>query len=214
MMAQNLEGVLLGNLSVSRETERRLRDFALEITRWSRKINLVSAGSLDDLWKRHILDSAQLVPCVPKNVQTWVDLGAGGGLPGVVVAILFAEMSPSTRVVLIESDIRKAAFLATIVKTFQLDTTIRRSRIEATECQNADVVSARALAPLTRLLGFAYRHCAKSGTILLPKGKGVQQELDAANGSWQFDLEVFDSASSPDGRILKITNLKPKAREA
>lgn len=194
---------LLPGLNVSRETLSKLELYADLIRRWTAKINLIAPASLPDLWQRHIIDSAQLLPLVLPLAKTWADLGSGAGLPGVVIAIL----APQTDVTLIESDQRKAAFLRTCARELGLPLTILTDRAEAAKPRRADIVSARALAPLDALLPLVVRHLAPNGTALLPKGRTFESEVDAARRNWRFDLETYPSHTSPDAAILRLERI-------
>ncbi|MDE4192134.1 16S rRNA (guanine(527)-N(7))-methyltransferase RsmG [Phaeobacter gallaeciensis] len=194
---------LLERLNVSRETLDRLKIFEQVLLKWNPKINLVSRNSLDDLWTRHIIDSVQVFRCVfPPN--HWVDIGSGGGLPGVIVAIMAAEESPNTKVTLIESDQRKSAFLRTAARECGAKLTVISKRIEQADPQNADVLSARALADLSLLLEFSERHLSPTGTALFPKGANWKKEVDNARQRWRFDFEPITSLTEPDAVVLKI----------
>ena len=194
---------LLERLNVSRETLDRLKIFEQVLQKWNPKINLVSRNSLDDLWTRHIIDSVQVFRCVsPPN--HWVDIGSGGGLPGVIVAIMAAEESPNTKVTLIESDQRKSAFLRTAARECGAKLTVISKRIEQADPQNADVLSARALADLSLLLEFSERHLSPTGTALFPKGANWKKEVDNARQRWRFDFEPITSLTEPDAVVLKI----------
>lgn len=194
---------LLERLNVSRETLDRLKIFEQVLLKWNPKINLVSRNSLDDLWTRHIIDSVQVFRCVsPPN--HWVDMGSGGGLPGVIVAIMAADESPNTKVRLIESDQRKSAFLRTAARECGAKLTVISKRIEQADPQNADVLSARALADLSLLLEFSERHLSPTGTALFPKGANWKKEVDNARQRWRFDFEPITSLTEPDAVVLKI----------
>ncbi|MDE4305079.1 16S rRNA (guanine(527)-N(7))-methyltransferase RsmG [Phaeobacter gallaeciensis] len=194
---------LLERLNVSRETLDRLKIFEQVLLKWNPKINLVSRNSLDDLWTRHIIDSVQVFRCVsPPN--HWVDMGSGGGLPGVIVAIMAADESPNTKVTLIESDQRKSAFLRTAARECGAKLTVISKRIEQADPQNADVLSARALADLSLLLEFSERHLSPTGTALFPKGANWKKEVDNARQRWRFDFEPITSLTEPDAVVLKI----------
>ena len=197
----------LAGVAASREALERLEVLEVleaEVRRWTPAINLVSQGSLPDLWTRHVADSAQLWPLAP-GARTWVDLGAGAGFPGLVVAALGA---PALAVTLIESDGRKAAFLRGTARAMGLAVTVLDQRAEAAPPQGADVVSARALAPLAALLPLVARHLAPAGTALLPKGRAAQAEVAEARArGWRFDLDAVQSRTDPDGRILRLRAL-------
>ena len=190
---------------VSRETLARLEAYAALVAKWNPKINLVSRKSLEDLWSRHILDSAQVFALAgPAPRGRWADLGSGGGFPGAVVAILAAGIGADLRVTLVESDQRKAAFLRTVSRETAVPFEVLSERIENLPPLGADLLSARALAPLTDLLGFAERHLASDGFALFPKGETHAQELREAQNRWRFSCETATSCTDPRAVILKI----------
>jgi 16S rRNA (guanine527-N7)-methyltransferase len=189
---------------VSRETSERLSRFADLLRKWNPSINLVSRTTLESLETRHILDSAQLFDLKPAAARHWVDLGSGGGFPGLVIAILAAEKAPTLRVTLIESDRRKATFLSTVARELDLkQVRVLAERIETAPPQDADVVSARALAPLPDLLAYAERHLVPGGIALFPKG-ARHDESDDGLASWRFEVQKFPSTTDPEAVILKL----------
>lgn len=192
---------------VSRETSERLKVFESLVRKWNPVINLVSRNSLTHLGERHIVDSIQVYNAVPHNFDHWVDLGSGGGFPGAVIAILAAETAPTGRVTLIESDERKATFLRTVLRETGVSATVLTDRIEAVAPQNAQIVSARALADLTGLLGYAARHLEPKGVAIFPKGATWRAEVEAAKSQWNFSVEVVKSKLDPDAAILSITGV-------
>lgn len=193
----------LGSVSVSRETEERLRLLESLLRKWNPAINLVARSTLDTAWDRHILDSAQLYALGhPKG--HWVDLGSGGGFPGLVIACLAAGAGDPLNVTLIESDQRKATFLRQAARELSLLATVLSQRIETSEPQGADTLSARALAPLPQLLAYTARHMAPTGTALFPKGATWQQEVEAARKDWHFDLTTRPSVTDPDAVLLIV----------
>ncbi len=197
----------LPGLDLSPATLERLEAFEALTRRWTEKINLVAPSTVPDLWTRHIADSAQLWPLAPAGARTWADLGSGGGFPGLVIAILAAEAG-APHVTLLESDQRKCAFLRTALRELSVKATILDQRAEAAPPQQADVVSARAFAPLPTLLLFVARHLAPGGTALLPKGRDHAAELDAARAAgWAFTAEALPSTTDPSARILRLTDL-------
>lgn len=195
-------------LNVSRETEDLLNSFAALVEKWTKHINLVSARSREDIWTRHILDSAQIHALAPSNWSHWADLGSGGGFPGVVIAILSRTEAPQRRITLVESDNRKGAFLQAVAAELDLSITVEVSRAEALNPLNADVVSARALAPLDRLLGHCERHVAHNGIGIFPKGRRAEEEIAEARKLWHFDLATHPSVTDPEARILIIERLE------
>jgi 16S rRNA (guanine527-N7)-methyltransferase len=199
--------VSVAGLDVSRETLAALQQFEELVRRWTPAINLVSKATLLDLWTRHILDSAQIFALCPFSATSWADLGSGGGFPGVVVAILAKQLKPELRVTLVESDLRKATFLRQAAQTLALSVSVCSSRIEALDPLNAEVISARALAPLTDLLAHADRHLAARGLAIFPKGARYAEELAVAREAWAFDVDAQQSHSDADAAILVIRNI-------
>ncbi len=195
-------------MDVSRETETRLRAYLELLARWTERINLVSRASLADGWRRHILDSAQLLRLAPTGWRHWADLGSGGGLPGVVIAIMAEDLPQAGRVTLVESDARKAAFLRAVLREVGVDAKVVNERIESAIPLKADVVSARALAPLPVLLTLAAPHLAPGGLGLFPKGKNVDTEIREALDRWSFACDKVPSETDRDAAILKIGDLK------
>jgi 16S rRNA (guanine527-N7)-methyltransferase len=193
-------------MDVSRETQERLTAYAELIRKWSPRINLVASSTLADIETRHIQDSVVLVRRAPDTSSSWVDLGSGGGLPGVVAAIL----RPDCDVTLIESDGRKATFLRTVIRDLGLRARVVAARIEAVDPLQADVVSARALAPLPRLLGYARRHSTDGTRMLFAKGRSWAIEEAEARHAWRYDLTVHPGASGDGGVILELTNVRER----
>ncbi|MFY9237688.1 MAG: 16S rRNA (guanine(527)-N(7))-methyltransferase RsmG [Roseovarius sp.] len=189
---------------VSRETSERLDVFEALVRKWNPAINLVSKASLPHLRDRHINDSAQLVDIAPDSVGHWVDIGSGGGFPGVVIAILMSEASPDTKVTLVESDQRKAAFLRTALRETAVDGDVICARVEGLESLEANILSARALGDLCLLLPFAEKHLAPAGVAIFPKGRTWQEELEAAKSEWNFECRVDMNKIEPDAAILSI----------
>lgn len=192
--------------NVSRETLRTLQSFCAEAEKWNKSINLVSKATVPDFWLRHIVDSVQVIDCVEK-VSHWIDIGSGGGFPGVVCAIVAADRYPEAQFSLIESDIRKAAFLRHATQKYALPCEIHAVRIENYSGNRGDVVSARALKALPQLLQYTESLLAADGVCLFPKGRSYSQEIIAAQESWSFDCNVIPSKTSPDAAVLRIENV-------
>lgn len=190
--------------NVSRETEDRLARFESLIRKWNPAINLVARSTLDALRSRHFLDSAQIFDLTATTSGHWVDLGSGGGFPGIIIAILAADERPGLTVTLVESDQRKAAFLATVTRELGLSVQILPERIESAPPLAADILSARALAPLTTLLSHVERHLAPGGTAIFPKGGNHQAEIDQALEHWTFSYQKEPSKTDAAGVILII----------
>ena len=192
---------LLG-VPVSRETVQRLERFVAELTRWQKVTNLIGPGTLDDLWHRHIADCLQLARRVPPE-GSLADLGSGAGLPGLVLA---AAM-PDRPVHLIESDARKAAFLVSTASKMDVTVTVHGRRIEAALpalSGRVGCITARALAPLTRLLDYSQGLLAGGAQAVFPKGRRHEAELTQAHESWRFEAEVHRSVTNPEGRIIQV----------
>ncbi|NVO55924.1 16S rRNA (guanine(527)-N(7))-methyltransferase RsmG [Rhodobacteraceae bacterium B1Z28] len=199
----NADSDIFAGLDVSRETFTRLTTYVEMVERWNPKINLVSRNSLKEIWTRHILDSVQVYRCAD-TFRSWVDLGSGGGFPGMVCAIMAVETSPDSKFTFIESDQRKSAFLRNVARECGVTCSVLPKRIEAVDPMGADVLSARALADLSLLLSFCDRHLAKDGTALLLKGASWKKELADARQEWKFDAEPITSLTEPQAVILKI----------
>ena len=197
----------VGGVDVSRETMQRLETHQSLLRKWTEKINLVAPASVDDAWTRHIDDSAQIFPLIPEDAKTVADFGSGGGFPGLVLAILAQELRPGLHVTLVESDSRKAAFLRTVMAETETPAELKVSRILDTDPLAADVITARALAPLERLCTVAERHLAQDGTALFPKGRNVEEEIETALARWTFACEKIPSQTDDDGVILKIRDI-------
>ncbi len=180
----------------------KLDAYIANLEKWQRAINLVGHKTLEDPWRRHILDSAQLVPLLPETAAKIADLGSGAGLPGLVLAIM-----TGADVHLIESDQRKATFIRETARVTGTAVTIHAARIENVTPLGADVVTARALAPLDRLLPWAKRHLTSGGKSLLLKGAEVDEELTLARKKWRMNLSRKRSLSDASGTVLILDDL-------
>ena len=194
---------------VSRETLARLEAYVDLLTRWSVRINLVGRDTLADLWRRHILDSAQLHRFIPSTAKTLIDLGSGAGLPGLVLAILGVA-----GVELVEADSRKAAFLREAARVTDADVTIRPCRIQAVPPHPANVVTARACAPLDRLLDLAAPFLAPDTLCLFLKGQRFNEELTLARKAWTMNVSVEQSLSDRRGVVLRLQQVAREPRKA
>ena len=173
------------------------------LKKWQRKINLVGPKTLDDIWRRHILDSLQILNHIPETAKILVDLGSGAGLPGLILAIV-ADQNNDLDVHLVESDQRKAVFLREVNRETNAGVTVHSQRIENIENLKADVITARALAPLENLLKLSQYHQHEATTLLLLKGENVQQELTQADKSWKMKVSEIPSLSGGAGCLLQI----------
>jgi len=195
-------------LDVSRETIAKLEQFLDLVNRWNPKINLVSAASLPTAWTRHVLDSAQIWSVRETGIQSWLDIGSGGGFPGLIVAILAQAEEPDMTITLVESDQRKATFLRVASQELKLKTEIICDRIERLAPLGAEILSARALAPLKELLPYVQRHLVPGGTALFLKGERVEAEIQEAQLSWNFDVDMLSSKTDDKAIVLKIRDIQ------
>lgn len=196
-------------MGVSRETLDRLGAFADILEKWNKAINLVGRGTVADLWRRHMLDSAQLFDLLPPapadRPRRLVDLGSGAGFPGLVLAVLGAG-----EVHLVEADARKAAFLREAARVAGAEVAFHVKRAETLPTLDADVVTARAFAPLTDLLGTAAPLMRSDAVGLFPKGKGVEGELTVARKAWNMTVERVPSRTDTAATILRVEALVRK----
>ena len=194
---------------VSRETLQRLQRYREVLIQWQAKTNLVAKDTLEGFWTRHIADSLQILAIAPR-AQKWIDLGSGGGFPGLVIAIANNDrLGPSYH--LVESNRKKCAFLRLAAMRCEAQITIHNQRIETLTLEHRfDAVTARALAPLPKLLAFVGRFMGEGGAAYLHKGRDYAQEVEDSRGLFQFDLVVHDSRIAADSVILEITNLSKR----
>lgn len=193
---------------VSRETLSRLEAYAELLSRWSERINLVGRDTLPDLWRRHFLDSAQLLQFMPSETSSLVDLGSGAGFPGLVLAILGVP-----GVELIESDSRKVAFLREAARITETRIAIHAARIEAVSSHPVDIVTARACAPLDHLLKFAQGFIGRRTRCLFLKGEQIEEELTAANAAWTMGVQRHRSRTDPRGVVLILDRIAREPRQ-
>ncbi|HEB79713.1 MAG TPA: 16S rRNA (guanine(527)-N(7))-methyltransferase RsmG [Rhodospirillales bacterium] len=189
-------------LNISEENMEKLAAFLRALEKWNKKINLVGAASLKDPWRRHMLDSAQLLTHIPKNAGHVVDIGSGAGFPGLVLAAL-----GGFQVHLVESDSRKCVFLNEVNRLIHAGAGIQNRRIEAVRDLKADIVTARACAPLKILLDYAFPLIKNSGKLLFLKGKKAEEELTESKKKWTMSVQSTPSISDPSGVILILENI-------
>jgi len=201
---------------ISRETLDRLKTYAQLLVRWQKTINLVAPSTLSDFWHRHFADSAQLWRYRPPEARVWLDIGSGAGFPGLVLAILGAEAG-ATHHILIESDSRKAAFLREVGRETGITVDILGMRIEnpqtCAKVSAVDCITARALAPLPRLLEMSAPYFSPSTLGLFLKGRDVAVEIEQAAESWRFAYELKPSVTDRDARVVLLKALKPKRED-
>jgi 16S rRNA (guanine527-N7)-methyltransferase len=192
---------------VSRETLRKLETHLTLLQQWQRTINLVGRSTLDDPWRRHVLDSAQLHGYLPQGPTRVADLGSGAGFPGLVLAAMGAGA-----VHLVEADRRKAQFLREAARQMALDNVrVHAARIESLNL-TVDVVTARALAPLTALLPLAARVLAPGGRLVLLKGRNAAAEVSAAADRWAMRVAIEPSLADPDGHVVVLDEVHDRGR--
>jgi 16S rRNA (guanine527-N7)-methyltransferase len=203
-LAEDREAAL-ALIPVSRETLARLDRFVAAFLTWQRRINLIAPATVPKLWTRHVADSLQLLPLAP-NARIWLDLGSGGGFPGLAIACALAD-TPGAHVHLIESNGKKAAFLREAVRLTGAPAVVHQARIEqmgTTLDGRVDVVTARAVAPLTDLLVLAEPWLKSGAQALFPKGQDVGAELTEASKSWNIEAVLVPSKTDPHARIVKV----------
>jgi 16S rRNA (guanine527-N7)-methyltransferase len=171
------------------------------LTEWNQRMNLVGSSTLEAFWSRHAWDSAQLLGLTPE-ARTWADLGAGAGLPGVVLAVL-GKGTAGFHVHLVESVGKRCRFLEDVVRNLDLPATVHHARAESLKLK-VEVVTARAVAPLSRLFGYAAPHLRGGALGLFPKGQDVASEIEEATRYWKFEADVVPSLSDPRGRIVRV----------
>ena len=194
-------------IDVSRETIVLLQRLGLLVEKWNKSINLISKKTVPGIWNRHILDSAQIFYANNKSFKKWLDMGSGSGFPGLVVAILAQEKNIGGEIILVESDKRKCVFISTVKRELNLNLSIINNRIESCDSQQADVISARALADLPSLLDLSFNHLSNDTTLLFSKGKSWKEELFAAEKTWNFSWEAVTSITDAKAVVLKIGEL-------
>ena len=188
---------------VSRETRERLDVYVALLLKWTERINLIARGDRAHVWERHVADSLQLAAFIPEGVSGATDLGSGGGFPGLVLAI-----ATGLAFDLVEADQRKAAFLREAARATGCHVRVRAARLETVALAPARLVTARALAPLPKLLNLAERFLTADGLLLLPKGAGLAEELTQAQSEWQMRVERHASRTEKAASILLISKLR------
>ncbi|PBB16605.1 16S rRNA (guanine(527)-N(7))-methyltransferase RsmG [Mesorhizobium sp. WSM4313] len=198
---------------VSRETFERLQAFEQLFLKWNRSINLAAPSTLDDVWRRHILDSAQLARIAPTATR-WVDLGSGGGFPGLVLAFLLVER-PGASIALVESNRKKASFLQSVIGQFDLPARVVARRIDDSYAlvSTPEIVTARALAALPVLLDLSAPWLTSGASALFHKGRDYRAEVEESTHRWGFDLVEHSSMTDAEGVILDITDLRPAKQQ-
>ena len=199
--------------NVSRETYQKLERLVALLNEWQAKFNLVSNNSLPEVWQRHIADSAQLFKYLNKQVDSVYDVGSGAGFPALVLAVMAQEQYPSMKFTLIESITKKTLYLNEVKTVLNLsNVTVLNKRTEDVLLPPADVITARAVASLDKLLGYVFKFTNRQTKLIFPKGKSYREELETAAKLWNFKLEVCKNETSADGVVLLLENLRRKSK--
>ena len=180
------------------------------LRKWNARINLVAPKEIEQFWHRHAYDSWQLNAHLPQDWDRLVDLGSGGGFPGLSFGI-YCKLRGYGNVHLVESIGKKTSFLKTVTRELNLPVTVHTARVEALEPLEADVITARAFAPLPKLFDYAAPHLKPGGILLLPKGESAEKEIGEADKDWHFDVERFKSATDSSASLLRVVNLRRKS---
>ena len=194
---------------VSRETIGVFSAFINILEEWNSKINLVSKNSLAEVWSRHVLDSLQLINYIPSTAVNIVDIGSGGGFPAIILAIALKEKNPAAKITMVESITKKTLYLNDVCTRLQLDNVqVINDRVENLPLKNVNIITARAVASLNILCGYAAKIGNKNTELLLLKGRSFAVEQKEAAQNWRYDCQTFTNQYCPDGVIAKITNLR------
>jgi len=192
--------------NVSHETLEKFQTYAALLGKWQQKINLIGPATKEDVWRRHFLDSAQLLPLAlkaypKKKHRTWLDIGSGAGFPGLVLALL------GEKVILVEPSAKRAAFLRQVIRETGLDIEVKQKKIEEISPFPVDVVTARALADIDQLVAWGAPFLAPGGEFWLLKGSRAEEELTLARKNWNMTEEIFPSRTAAAGQIIRLTNI-------
>ncbi len=199
---------------VSRETRQRLERVVAQVQKWQPHINLIAPSTLGQIWPRHVADSVQLCSMAPE-AKRWLDLGSGGGFPGLVVAAFLADVDGG-HVTLVESNHKKCAFLRETARLAMLPVTVLAQRIDEATPELIKspwhIVSARALAPLDQLLLMTSPFITAGAVGLFPKGRDVDEEIKRTQGSWNFSHDLIQSVTEADARVVRVTAVDRRER--
>lgn len=202
-MTRNL---FIESVDVSRETLQKLDTYYDLLIKWQQKINLISPKTLDEVWSRHFLDSAQLFSLLSYTDKSIFDIGSGAGFPGLVLSVMGAS-----QINLVESDGRKCVFLSEVIRQTSSNAKVHNCRIESLPPEiNAATVTSRACASLDLLLNYSHPLLSEDGECLFLKGRGAEQEIEEAERRWMFHVEQYPSIVDEEGCILRIRNLRPR----
>ena len=195
------------SLNVSRETINSFSEYEALLSKWNKKINLISPNTLVDLWVRHFLDSGQIINHVDASGKKWVDVGAGAGFPGLVVALLLRDRKIDCDMVLVERNTKKVFFLNEVIRKLNLNVKVVNNNVDAIEPLNADILTARAFSELKKLIELSVRHRKEKGVCFFLKGENYRFELDKTLNYWFFDYDILDSISNYSGKIIRVKKI-------
>jgi len=205
---------LAAAFDLTAQTRQRLEVYAGVLTRWQRAVNLVAPNTLPEIWHRHFADSLQLARLIPNREGALADLGSGAGFPGLVLAAHFHDQG-GPRVILVESDQRKAAFLREAARAMEISVEILSTRIESdanlARLSCVDFVTARALAPLPRLFSLVCPFLSPAAVCIFLKGRSVAREIEEARETWSFALEEHPSLTEDEASILMVRAIRPRS---
>lgn len=201
---RDASGAVLADFDVSRETSHRIERIIETLDEWRGRINLIGPGEWSHVWPRHVADSLQLLDHIPRGARI-MDFGSGAGFPGLIIA---ADRCPESHVMLVESVGKKCAYLRSAAAAAGLPVRVVQARVESLAPEPAQIVTARAVAALPRLLDLSAPWLEKGGIALFPKGRTWQEELTRAKQSWNFTCEAIVSRTHPEGAILKISEVQ------
>ena len=197
----------INGFNVSRETQNNFCEYETLLSKWNKKINLVSKNSLVDIWERHFIDSGQIINHVDASGKRWVDVGAGAGFPGVVVALLLKDRKIDCDVILVEKNTKKVFFLLEVIRKLDLNVKVVNKNISSIEPLNADILTARAFSELKELIDVSHRHRKEEGVCLFLKGENYRSEIDKTLNYWFFDYDVVDSLTNSYGKIIRVKKI-------
>lgn len=200
---------LISDFNVSRETCEALGRYQTLLDKWAGQINLVGASTLSHFWERHVLDCAQILLVANNETATLADFGSGAGLPGLILACILRDRTASAHATLIEVSGKRCGFLREAARALEVSVSIRQEKIEVCTPLGVDLVTARAFAPLRKLLGYAYPWAEKGAHLIFLKGEDVQRELEEASTNWSFQSRVTQSLTDSRGCLLEIVDLQP-----
>jgi 16S rRNA (guanine527-N7)-methyltransferase len=202
--------ILQTEFNVSRETLLDFEGYEALLKKWAKQINLIGPSTVTHFWSRHVLDCAQVLPLAGPNVVTAADFGTGAGLPGLILARLLQDQSPKAHMILVEASAKRCGFLREAARLLGVATTIINDKIEITPAQPVNLVTARAFAPLDKLLAFAYPWAGLQARLIFFKGEDVQREIDEASTNWAFQSRVTQSITDSRGCLVEILDLRPR----